>query len=1362
MSALSRLRAPSRKARSERKIEDWFRLARQHMEQNAFDLARQALKNVLVINPVDSRALQFTSEIDQREQEFLRTRQEKEQLYNKAVDAWQNGEVSAALSKLERLVEIDQRLPDYGASERSAAFQSFYNQVRSEHDTMKSCYEQARKLLVDRNFAGALALCNEQLTHHPGQALFHAMKLEAEERQRQELSSHIAEVDRQVEAEPDLDKCVDLLSGALQLYPGEPHFERALRTMRDKRDLVNSIVGKAHAHEERQQFAEALGQWEILNTICSQYPGLDFEVDRVRRRYDQQVRAEAKMRWVEQIDWQLSSSEFDRARDLLIKASLEFPGDAELAELDKLVTQGIDRGREAKRLLAEGQTLASENRMEEGIGLLRQAQEMDPRNAAIRVALIHTLIVQARSRLDQSWQAADELAQQALDLDPTNAQARSLKALVLDRRREEYINECVARARRLQTDGQIEAALRQIEQGLHEFPRETRLTQLRNTLIKAFGSRTERDDAAETVLMSFGSPVRATPLAPGPPSETTPLDSPPLAAAATQAPATVSSLLATMPIQPPEPGPPAEIAPGRPAEGAPSLAEATVAQFPEALSPSRRTSAIQPFEVPPPASRPVASKKALFLLIGAAVVGAAVIGGVSLLRSKPKPAVAPVVTTLPAAPAPPAPVEPAGTTLRIATDLGSGAVVFDNDPPRELQDGQISLDNVAAGKHTLRITGSHEEAAIEFETATGAAPTVTSLAAKEAIIVAVANNGGNAKVQTSAAASKVSLDGQSVGETSATGLELNGLAAGNHQLAVGEGNQLRSMIVGIGSVPMLSAFLKSDRNIGALVVVTGEDGVRIFLNGKEYRRQTQRGQLRIPNLEVKDYAVGVTKDGFLEAPEQHASVHKGEEIKLEFKLQPTPKVASLVIQGATPGSKVFLDQNSIGEVQDDGGFTASGVPPGDHTIELRKDSYRPKKMERHFEAGAAIQLAAADTALEKSLSTIKLHVTPPDANVTISRSGEGPKPVTESTITVPDGAYTLTAHASNYADRSVTVSVSGGEMKSVDLLLSKAVSAKPLGMSDWDEPGAWVQERGWFVRKGGNFVGFRPAQSAGTIVFTADLLKGKRLQWVAGRVDPNNYLLFQMDKKFFYRAQVVSGKETQLEKKPYTTQKHGSYTIEVDINPGAIINKLYDGSQWTVLDTWEEPGRPFSTGKFGFLLPGNDSVAISNFSFQSEVGLPFWLRSRFPLFRMASQTVSFSLDGRTAILDHGSLQFESHFARGLEAERPIQRAAFFAGMQINAAEGVFAAPGHHGLGKPLADTAAAERGLAVDAVNPGGQQPEIPEHVREPITRGARPPRCPAPRPRTAPASPPSSSLPTRISARSRTRPCCTAQDKRG
>ena len=264
----------------------------------------------------ESRAVQIAAEVDRLEQEYVRVRKEKEELYEAALEAWNSGEVTTALSRMEKVIDLDHKAPETTSQDRAASYQNFYNKVRTQHESIKNSYAEAKKLLEDRNFAQALAIANEWLAKYPGHALFQALKFDIEEQQRQELSARIAEIDRQVEAEPDLDRRVSILEQAASQYPGEPHFERQLRPMREKRDLVNSIAAKARYHEERGQFAEALAQWEILGTIYNQYPGLSFEIERVQKKKEQQARDETKSRWTVQIDAAMQSGEYARALEL--------------------------------------------------------------------------------------------------------------------------------------------------------------------------------------------------------------------------------------------------------------------------------------------------------------------------------------------------------------------------------------------------------------------------------------------------------------------------------------------------------------------------------------------------------------------------------------------------------------------------------------------------------------------------------------------------------------------------------------------------------------------------------------------------------------------------------------------------------------------------------------------------------------------------------------------------------------------------------------------------------------------------------------------------------------------------------------
>src|SRR5271154_363628 len=485
--------------RSERQIDNWYRLARQHIDNHAYGHAREALQNVLQLRPKEARALQLLAEVDRQEQEYKKLRQEKEQIHRAAMEAWHKGDVSNALSKLGVVLELDRKAPDSINRESGANYQSFYNEVRSEHDAMNAAYAEARRHLGERNFGKAMAGCQAYLTKYPNNAIFQALKYDIEEQQRQELSAFIAAVDRQVETEPDLDKRVNILREALDLHPGESHFERALRLVQDKRDLVNSIVARAHLHEEQGVYSDALNDWEILRTIYTQYPGLTFEVERLQKRRDQQARTESKARLVEQIDTCLHSTDYARALDLLQAAAGEFPNDAELAELEKLSQDGLQRKTEAHRLMTEGQDLFAQQKSD-GIKLLRQAYELDENNSLARAVLANALVEQAHSVVETDWREAEKLAKEALDLNPGHPMAKTIKSLILDHKKESFVEECVSQARKLQAATDLAGALSRIEEGLSAYPREPRLVQIQETVqrdLQAQRRQTRRRDVEE-------------------------------------------------------------------------------------------------------------------------------------------------------------------------------------------------------------------------------------------------------------------------------------------------------------------------------------------------------------------------------------------------------------------------------------------------------------------------------------------------------------------------------------------------------------------------------------------------------------------------------------------------------------------------------------------------------------------------------------------------------------------------------------------------------------------------------------------------------------------------------------------------
>jgi len=1153
------LKSEIEEKRSAGKIEDWLSLARQHLTNHAYGHAREALKNALQLKPQDSRVGQLLNEVDWQEQEYQRVHVEKHQLYQAAVEAYSRGEVSAALSKLQHVLDLDQRAPDTSAPERAASYQSLYNQVRSEHDAMNSAYGEARKLLAEAKFSAALSVCEQYLAKYPGHALFQALKFDIEEKQRQELSARIAEIDRRVEAEPNLDKRVDILKEALELNPREPHFERALRFTREKRDLVNSIVAKARLHEERGQFTDALAQWEILRTIYSPYPGLSFEIDRLGKRREQQVRGEARARWVKQIDQNMAAGDYDRALGLLRQAGEEFPHDAELAELEKLIQQGKERGGEALRLLAEGQEMLAAGRFKEGLEALRAAHRQDERNSAVRRALLDALVERARTVVETDWRAAEPLLQEALDLDPGHSLAKSLRTLAQDRKKEEFVQLCVAQARRAQARGDIGAALTQVQEGMTSYATDPRLSQLYTTLSKeneetrrrqarrhdldelhrldneaasasaldflrsvagkiqsmsapyqgdtefqsavasAFRRVATRIEALEAAKATTPIPLQSTPLAatsagqgipqvsqppsraPIPPSEPASLQGQRAAIPQQPAPASPESdfdhffgfatgavgaepsaggalpeaptqaapppsapVMLPMPPVPPEPVPPQEVSATLPMPPAP----------PQPAPP--------PLEPAPPqevSARPPSGKKILWIAAGVAVLVVVVLAALlvpRLLKKQPASGGAASGGAANPTPNPPPVLAPQLAGLRVYTDLENAKVTLDGNEVGALEGGQFSLDNLSDGQHALEIGDGTSQAKISVASVHDSMPVVQGpLEAKNLKVIVVTNGPQQGQVVLSYGPMQASMDGQEIGTVSSTPLVLPNLLPGTHDLVLGTGKDKRTVSFQVAATPALTVFLSADRNVGNLLVIAGEDGATVLLNGRKYPRTTRHGQLVIANLDPKRYTVSVVKDGFQTVPQQEVNIQKGQGSKLVFALQPVPTVASLVIAGATPLAEVLLDGKSLGTIQQDGSFSVANVQPGPHTIGLKKDTFKPKELQRQFVAGGSVRLTANEVALESApvthqappLSPPKLVVqTVPGAQVIIDGrpyGQTGPNGRLEISQ-APAGDHTVEVVAKPYQNFKEKVTLSPGRVLTMtpNLLASMPVEHK--------------------------------------------------------------------------------------------------------------------------------------------------------------------------------------------------------------------------------------------------------------------------------------------------------------------------------
>jgi eukaryotic-like serine/threonine-protein kinase len=1275
--------------RTQKKIEDWFRLARQHISHYSFHHARQAIENVLQLKPKDTQAQQLLSEVDRLEQEYLRIRQQKEQAYQAALEAWQKGDVSSALTRLEKVMQLDRVAPDLSSPEQATTYQDLYNKVRSEHDGIRSAYEEAKTHLAGKNYSEALAVCQKCLSKYPNHALFQALKYDIEEQERQDLSAYIVEINHRIESEPDLDRRFSIIQEAAARFPEEAHFGQTMRRIRDKRDLVNSIVSKARLLEENSQFNEALGQWEILQSIYNQYPGLTIEIQRLCKRRDQQVRAEAKGRLVEKVDGLLEAGQFEEALNLLEQARPEFPQNEELSELEKLGQQGMARIKEAERLVVEGQDLFLQGKIVEGVEVLQQASQLNERDSSIKKKLADALVEQARLAIDTNWESVEPLVQQALQLVPDHAMARSLQTLVLDHQRQQQLDRLASQVRQLQVAGDLRGALAEVVRGLKAFPQENMLLQLQMKLNKQIGeSRRKALDELKQAVVELASITEESAVivlrerlqavlrlwdgdvemeaaisdwqqrlrrwkpfqspAGKPPEPAKPLEVRP--PAIPLSPPKLDSMETERTMLRPSSD---ESAAGPLEDSAPKVSPISrLVRLVQAKLKKRRVETSQVGEVQPQGT-PLRAKpwKLVSGVILIAGILAALFGvwqwyrssrqasevstsfpvefqttpasaqilinnketGTSPLRhvltpgsyqidvflpgyaplrhalNLSAPLTTPLMLTL----------QPLPLNLILSTDLEKGKVWLDDQLAGELINGQLLLENLSPGSHSLRLQGGRSEMTLAFEFQYGSLPVVQNPSFKEVQYLLVSTLGSRMKVLSSLAPFPVTLDSQSAGTVESGGLEVQKVASGLHTLALERQPQNWSVQVECDRMPRLMAFLNSDRNVGQLSVVTGEDNVLILLNGKE-TRLTQRGQLQIANLEVKEYEVQAKKEGFFSIPEkQKVKIQKAQMAKLAFTLKPA--VSELRIQDAKEwaGAGVFLDGRSVGNIQADGAFQADNLPPGEHRIELRKDKFKPKALARQFTPGETVQVGGHEWVAELTHGKIQLLLSPSNSRVMMQARGQVESLVHETSLELPEGTYTFAAQASGYSSRSETIDLTGGSTAQIDLTLSPLRAAVQNWMIQWSDPNGWKQDREWHVRQGGGFILFNPSPLHGILSFTLSRGgKAKQWQWVTNFIDSSNYTLFSLDKKSISRVVVQNGKKQKPFKVAHNLSESApEIQIKIEVSGNMIQHQVQVGERWNLLDGWSEEGRDLSLGKFGFYLPGSDQLRLSNFKY---------------------------------------------------------------------------------------------------------------------------------------------------------------------
>lgn len=913
---------------------------------------------------------------------------------------------------------------------------------------------------------------------------------------------------------------------------------------------------------------------------------------------DQQNRTAPKTRLVERINAYLRAGDYSRAVDLVRSSAAEFPGDAELSDLEKLAQDGLKRKSDADRLITESQELFAERKYSEAIQVLRQAYELDKKNSLARSILANALVEHAQSIVETDWLESEKLTNQALALNPAHPTAKTILNLIVDQKQESSVDDWVAQATKLQSCGDLFGALAWVAEGLAVHPHDPKLLQIQDAIQRDQDARRRQarrgdlddlrrmqreidgaaDVAAKQALAARIQAVAAKHWTDG------------------EILSIANALLLRLGLVSQESS-------GTAPRGKNKTLILHVPR-PNAPKPaSDDTSQAEPTQLPPSPTQPCpVSPNDVFP--NQVPQNQASENQVSPDQPSPTP-ISP--RNVPIATAPPSKVPPPTVPpVKVRTVIVSPEKVTATPPEPQVSAphaGKVSPAELSGPAAKATTPSSKPKQPTSSNARTSNATLLFLIFSAAAIILIAATFFFTRRhyalpvAQSSATAPAISTPAASTQVASAPPVSAPAMSApaetnSEPSVPASSSNTSAGPVTPVDQPPAAS-----DRNLGTLVVVAGQDDARVLLNGKLQRQLTRGGQLRLGNLELKDYVVQVSKNGFQDPPQQSIRIRKDEEAKLIFNLQPQPHLASLTIQGGAPGTTVVVDQASVGTIQPDGTLSVSTVNPGDHTIELRKERFKPRQFQKHFVAGGTVSLAAADAALEAAPSELKITFTPADAKVAVVK-GDLLKIVSSGVpLSLPAGTYTLTARSADRITRSSTIEVIPGQSKTLDLSLA------PNGMSKWEDPSAWKHEGDSFTRKGGDFVLFGVAPTSGTFVFSATVTKGRLLQWVLNYTDSKNYVLLQLDDNNFYRSVIRNGQKTEEIIAPHKGDKKGFRTLQIRVSPTELIHEIKDGDGLKVLDRLTQPGINLAQGKFGFYIPGTDQVAVSSFAHYADLNV---------------------------------------------------------------------------------------------------------------------------------------------------------------
>src|SRR5579862_5218604 len=477
--------------RLERKKTEFLQKAKESLRSKRYDSAIHTLESA-------RSELKSEPEIDDLLQ-FVREEAAAEQRRRIADAAAEKAHSFIAEQKYEDAIRLLESTLRETPDEELRSVLSETRQAAVEYQKkLEAILSSAEKLLQARKPNEALRLLESQPTayfRHPALAKI----LESARNETERLRRVDGEIARsqQILDQEDYDGARRVLEQCKTTHGSSPELEAQFRNIEDKRVAaasrkVEKAIGDARILTMATEHQAALDKLQSVADLANDIPA---SLRSEYRTLQQQNSAGLINIRKTQIERFAAAGDLTRAADLLRQTLDQFPGDRELAELGNILNQETARRSDARDKLAEARKLFARQRWKEGGDLLQKAFAGSSRTPAVREEILQAFVQAGISAVEADWRAAEMLLQQLSDLKTDFAAPSVLRSRIRERKRDEFVAQCAAQARKLVSSGDLQAAAREVSNGLATYADEASLKELQNDILERI--RREEDRAQE-------------------------------------------------------------------------------------------------------------------------------------------------------------------------------------------------------------------------------------------------------------------------------------------------------------------------------------------------------------------------------------------------------------------------------------------------------------------------------------------------------------------------------------------------------------------------------------------------------------------------------------------------------------------------------------------------------------------------------------------------------------------------------------------------------------------------------------------------------------------------------------------------